>query len=108
MHQNKTKSPLFTLSAITIGGMLEWFEIGLFIFWPLLVQGDTSMNVSVAESLNALVVFTLAVIAVMNGAARALGGWYFGKKGDTQGRKNAFPLTILFSTLPSWSLAILA
>jgi len=99
----------FILTAITIGGSLEWYEIGLFISWPFLIQDKTAgFDISLAESLNAGTVLLLVAIALANGGARALGGWFFGKKGDEQGRKIAFPLTLLVATLPSWSLVFLS
>lgn len=105
LHDSKT----FILTAITIGGSLEWYEIGLFISWPFLIQGKASgFDISLVESLNAGTVLLLVVLALANGGARALGGWFFGKKGDVQGRKVAFPLTLLVATLPSWSLVILS
>ena len=105
----KTDSKPFIITAITIGGALEWYEIGLFISWPLLIQNQAAgFDISVAESINSGVVLVLVALAMANGGARAIGGWFFGKKGDEKGRKVAFPLTLLFATLPSWSLAILS
>ena len=102
-------SKLFILTAVTIGGSLEWYEIGLFIFWPILIQAkSTGFEVSLTESLNAGAILLLVALALANGAARALGGWFFGKKGDESGRKGAFSLTLLIATLPSWSLALLS
>lgn len=102
-------SKTFVLTAVTLGGSLEWYEIGIFIFWPLLIEGKAAgFDISLAESLNAGIILLLATLALANGAARALGGWFFGKKGDEQGRKIAFPLTLLIATLPSWSLALLS
>lgn len=102
-------SKAFILTAITIGGSLEWYEIGLFIYWPLLIQGKAAgFDISLAESLSAGTILLLVALALANGGARAIGGWFFGKKGDEQGRKIAFPLTLLTATLPSWSLALLS
>lgn len=102
-------SRAFILTAITIGGSLEWYEIGLFIAWPLLVESsEAGFDISLAESINAGAMLILVALALANGGARALGGWFFGKKGDEKGRQVAFPLTLLASTLPSWSLAILS
>jgi MHS family proline/betaine transporter-like MFS transporter len=103
------KSDLSILTAINIGGVLEWFVIGMFVSWQFLIQPDSGgLELSIAESINASVVLALAATAVASGAARALGGWFFGRIGDLQGRRSAFPLTILIATLPSWSLFILS
>lgn len=105
----KIDSKAFIITAITIGGALEWYEIGLFISWPLLIQNRAAgLDISVAESLNASAMIILVAFALANGGARAIGGFFFGKKGDEKGRSVAFPLTLLFATLPSWSLAILS
>jgi MHS family proline/betaine transporter-like MFS transporter len=105
----KLDSKTFIIAAITIGGALEWYEIGLFISWPLLVQNQAAgFDISVAESVNASAMIILVAFTLANGSARAIGGFFFGKKGDKKGRSVAFPLTLLFATLPSWSLAILS
>lgn len=113
MSKNASKIPAdskaFILTAITIGGSLEWYEIGIFISWPLLIQKKAAgFDISIAESLNAGAILLFVLLALANGGARALGGWFFGKKGDEKGRKVAFPLTLLTATLPSWSLALLS
>lgn len=47
-------------------------------------------------------------MALATGGARALGGWFFGRRGDLVGRKSAFSLTVLIATLPSWGLFFLS
>jgi len=102
-------SKTLVLSAVTIGGSLEWYEIGLFIFWPLLIEEKPAgFDISIAESVNATAIIILVIMTLLNGATRALGGWFFGKKGDEKGRSIAFPLTLLIATIPSWSLAVLS
>lgn len=97
------------ITAITIGGSLEWYEIGIFISWPLIIEKQVAgFDISIAESLNAGLILLLVILAVANGGARALGGWFFGQRGDSHGRQSAFPLTLLVATIPSWSLAILS
>lgn len=108
ISSNKDSKTLI-LSAITIGGSLEWYEIGIFLFWPLIIEKKAAgFDISLAETLNAGAIVLLVALALANGVARAIGGWFFGKKGDEQGRKIAFPLTLLVATLPSWSLALLS
>jgi MFS transporter, MHS family, proline/betaine transporter len=102
-------SSLFVISAVTVGGTLEWYEIGLFISWPLIIQKNiTNFDVSIAESLNTSAIFLVVALALTSGSARAIGGWFFGRTGDKFGRKLAFPLTVLFATIPSLSLSILS
>jgi len=99
----------FILTSVTIGGSLEWYEIGLFIFWPLIIQqGSVGFEVSVAESINASTILLIVAMTLASGGARFLGGWFFGRKGDREGRRLAFPLTILVASLPSFGLAFLS
>ena len=105
----QTKSNSFVLTAVNIGGALEWYEIGLFIAWPFIIGQETvNFDESIAEFLNASTILIIAAMALASGGARAFGGWFFGKRGDQQGRQTAFPLTILVATLPSWGLVLLS
>jgi MHS family proline/betaine transporter-like MFS transporter len=60
------------------------------------------------ESINSATILLIILFSLANGGARAIGGWFFGKKGDQKGRLFSFPLTLLIATLPSWSIAILS
>lgn len=101
-------SNAFILTTINIGGSLEWYEIGMFISWQLIVQQSAINFEAIAASLNVSAVLLVVATVLATGGARAIGGWFFGKKGDRQGRKYAFPLTILVATLPSWGLVLLS
>ncbi len=102
-------SQTLILSAVTIGSSLEWYEIGIFLSWPLIIERKAAgFDISLAEIITSGTILLLVFLALANGAARALGGWCFGKKGDEHGRKVAFPLTLLIATRPSWSLAVLS
>ncbi|MCB9092746.1 MAG: hypothetical protein H6620_09325 [Halobacteriovoraceae bacterium] len=91
----KIDSKLLIISSITIGGSLEWFQIGLLIFWPLLIEGMTpGFDVSVGESTNAVAILLLILSTFTSGATRALGAWIFGNEGDEKGRILAFTHTI--------------
>lgn len=89
--QKSSKGLLIT--AITLGGALEWYEIGLFFFWPLIIQ----------ENLQDYHILVMAIIGVI---ARGLGGWIFGKIGDQKGRLKAFPLGISIAALPNLFVGI--
>jgi MFS family permease len=108
-HTNIVDSKLFIIIAITIGGSLEWYEIGLFISWPLFIQNEAAgFDISIAESINTGTILLLVLFALANGGARAIGGWFFGKKGDETGRQKALSLTLLMATLPSCFIALLS
>lgn len=105
----KKNSQRLVVWAIAIGGSLEWYEIGLFIFWPLIIdESAAGFDVSLAETLNSGAIFFITFLALSSGLGRAIGGWFFGKIGDEKGRKEAFSLSVLIATIPSWSLAILS
>jgi len=99
---NLGRSSFFVLTAINIGGALEWYEIGLFISWPLIVQGSSDLfDEAFVDSLNITGILLIAGFALASGGARTLGAWFFGKLGDKEGRRKAFSLSILLATLPS-------
>lgn len=57
-QQNIADSNAFILTAINIGGALEWFEIGIFISWQIIIQQSSGgFGVSLAESLNTSAVY---------------------------------------------------
>lgn len=106
---NLARPSLFVLSAVNIGGALEWYEIGLFMSWPLIIQGSSNLfDQTLADSLNLTGILLMVGFALASGGARALGGWYFGKMGDKDGRKKAFPLSVLLATLPSLVLPLIS
>ena len=48
----------FIITAVNIGGSLEWYEIGLFIAWPFIIgQSTTNFEESIAEQQFPLNVF---------------------------------------------------
>jgi hypothetical protein len=88
---NLVRPSLFILAAVNIGGALEWYEIGLFISWPLIIQGSSNLfDQTLADSLNLTGILLMVGFALASGGARALGGWFFGKMGDKEGRRR-FP-----------------
>ncbi len=92
---------LFVIMAVNIGGALEWYEIGLFISWPLIILGSSDLfEQTIADSINTGILLMMG-FAVASGGLRGIGGWFFGWKGDKEGRKGAFTLSILLATLPS-------
>lgn len=101
-------SRTLVLAAVNIGGALEWYEIGIFIAWQLIIQQNAVDFDAFAASANAGAILLLAATVLASGGARAIGGWFFGKTGDRQGRRAAFPLTILVATCPSWGLVLLS
>ena len=93
---------LFILAAVSIGGALEWYEIGLFISWPLIIWGDSDLfDESLINAFSLTGVLLMVGFALASGGIRGIGGWFFGRKGDKEGRKGAFSLTVLWAAIPS-------
>ena len=100
---------LFTLAAVNIGGALEWYEIGLFISWPIIIEGKANLfKQSLADSLNLTGILAMIALSLASGGSRGIGAWLFGILGDKTGRKGAFSLSVLLATLPSLILPLLA
>lgn len=88
--------------AVTIGGILEWYEIGLYIYWPLIILSDYfTIEMPLAEAINTVLVIATGLIA------RPLGGIIFGRWGDIRGRKTPFTWSIVFVAIPSLLIGIL-
>lgn len=103
------RSSLFIIAAVNIGGILEWYEIGLFISWPLIVLNDSDLfDEFLVDSFSMTGVILMVIFALASGGIRGIGGWYFGRKGDKEGRRGAFSLSILLATLPSLLLPLIS
>ncbi len=97
-----TRSQWFVIFAVTFGGILEWYEIYLYIFWAPAISKLFFDNVS--ESVNLLNTISLFTIGFF---FRPLGGMVFGRLGDRLGRKRAFILSILVMTIPTFLIGVL-
>src|SRR5690348_1643401 len=89
------------IAAITFGNILEWYDIYLYIFWAptlstLFFENGSSYNLFKVISL-----FALGYIC------RPLGGIVFGRLGDHLGRRQAFVLSILLMTIPTFLLGLI-
>lgn len=88
--------------AVTIGSILEWYEIYLYIFWaPTLSK--LLFNHS-SETVNLIGTFLLFAVGFL---ARPLGGIIFGRIGDLFGRKKSLILSIVVLAIPSFVMGIL-
>ena len=88
--------------AVTIGSILEWYEIYLFIYWaPTIARlffapGSESVNLT-----NTFLLFALGFLA------RPFGGVFFGRIGDRIGRKKALILSIIIMIFPTVCMGLL-
>jgi MHS family proline/betaine transporter-like MFS transporter len=96
MAQNRF---LKTVSLISAGTAVSWYEFFLFIFWaPQINEVFLSNTLS---TLDALLIFCFGYIL------RPLSGLIFGHIGDRFGRKPALIISVLLATLPSILIAFL-
>jgi MFS family permease len=90
------------VAAVTIGGVLEWYEIFLYVYWaPQISELFFSKKQGDVAVIDALLVFAFGFLA------RPLGGLLFGYIGDRYGRKLAFVSSIILCTLPTFIVAFL-
>lgn len=96
----KTQSSI--ILAVTIGNILEWYEIYLYIFWsPFIAQLFFNPESKANNLLYAFLLFAVGFLA------RPLGGVFFGRLGDRIGRKKALILSITVMTIPTFLMGLL-
>lgn len=88
--------------AVTIGSILEWYEIYLYVFWsPILSR--LLFNQS-SETVNLIGTFLLFAVGFL---ARPFGGIIFGRIGDLFGRRKSLILSIVALAIPSFVMGML-
>lgn len=95
------KTPFSFLAAITFGGIVEWYEIFLFIHWKdlfakLFFDGDP-----LVAAKNILLIFFIGFLG------RPVGAMAFGDIGDRFGRKITFIASIILMAGPSIGMGCL-
>lgn len=82
--------------AVTVGGILEWYEFFLYIYWsPIIAQLFFQTDSEIVALINTLFLFFVGFLA------RPIGGLFFGYLGDRFGRKFSFMITIVLMAMPS-------
>lgn len=88
--------------AVTFGSILEWYEIGLYIYWAQIIEKVVfDFALPVIEAVNTFMVFLVGFFA------RPLGGLIFGYFGDRWGRKTSFTLSVIFASIPSFLVGLM-
>jgi MFS transporter, MHS family, proline/betaine transporter len=85
------------IPAVTIGSIIEWYEMGLYIYWSSVIKKifyDYSLPIS--EIIDSIIVISVGLIA------RPLGGFIFGRFGDRKGRKKPLMLSIMLISIPTF------
>jgi MHS family proline/betaine transporter-like MFS transporter len=88
--------------AVTIGNLLEWYEIYLYVYWAPII----AKLFFIFESANTNLIFTYLIFA-LGFLARPLGGLFFGRLGDRIGRKKAMVLSIMMMIFPTFVTGLL-
>lgn len=88
--------------AVTIGNLLEWYEIYLYIYWaPILSKLFFNSSSATENLLHTYLIFALGFLS------RPLGGIFFGRLGDRIGRTKALIASILMMTIPTFITGLL-
>lgn len=96
------KEKITVIFAVTIGNLLEWYEIYLFVYWaPVISKLFFSPGTDNSNLIDVFLLFFLGFLA------RPIGGIFFGRLGDRIGRKKVLILSILMMSIPSFLMAIL-
>lgn len=83
--------------AVTIGNLLEWYEIYLYVYWaPILSKLFFDSKSDLANLTNTFLLFAVGFLA------RPIGGVFFGRLGDLIGRKKSLLLSMLLMTIPTF------
>lgn len=96
------KNQFFVVIATTIGGIIEWYELFLYIYWsPLLAKLFFGEDTKFVASINVLLVFFIGFLA------RPIGGLVFGHIGDRYGRRVSLISSIFLIALPGFAMGAL-
>jgi MHS family proline/betaine transporter-like MFS transporter len=90
------------LFAVTLGNLLEWYEIYLFVYWApiiakLFFNGDSELR----NLTNTFLIFAVGFLA------RPIGGIFFGRLGDRIGRRQALIISLVMMTAPTFIMGFL-
>lgn len=102
MTQISLKREHNTILAVTIGSILEWYEIYLFVYWsPILSQLFFDHSSRIYNLMDTFLLFGIGFLA------RPFGGLIFGRIGDIIGRKKSLILSIFVMIFPTVIMGLL-
>lgn len=88
--------------AVTIGNLLEWYEIYLYVYWaPIISKLFFDSGSSSLDLAHTYLVFAMGFLS------RPIGGIFFGRLGDRIGRRAALVLSIAMMTVPTFVTGLL-
>lgn len=90
------------LLSVTIGSILEWYEIYLYIYWaPILSKLFFPEHSPISALIHTLVIFAVGFLG------RPIGGLIFGRIGDLKGRKTSLIRSIFLILFPTFFMGVL-
>jgi MFS transporter, MHS family, proline/betaine transporter len=96
------KQAHMVLFAVTLGNLLEWYEIYLFVYWaPVIAELFFDGSSPLSDLTNTFFIFAIGFLA------RPLGGIFFGRLGDRIGRRKALIISLLMMTIPTFITGLL-
>lgn len=96
------RKQLKSLRVAAIGNALEWFD------WTLYGMFSVYLSVNLFDKEDPTSALLSTLLAFAGGfIARPIGGWVFGRFGDSYGRKNALVATMCLVALGSLGIAVL-
>lgn len=91
-----------TILAVTIGSILEWYEIYLYIYWaPTISKLFFASDSNTSSLVSTFLIFAIGFVA------RPLGGILFGRLGDRIGRKKSLLLSMAMMTIPTFLMGVM-
>lgn len=88
--------------AVTLGNLLEWYEIYLYVHWaPIIARLFFNSG---SEALDLTYTFLMFAIGFL---ARPFGGVFFGRLGDAIGRRKALIASLVVMTIPTFVTGLL-
>ncbi len=95
------KDKITVIAAVSLGNILEWYEIYLYIYWA-----PTFAKLFFSSTNTFSLIYTYLIFA-LGFLSRPLGGLFFGRIGDTLGRKKSIILSILIMIIPTCVIGLL-
>ncbi|MCX6989637.1 MAG: MFS transporter [Chlamydiae bacterium] len=88
--------------AVSVGNLLEWYEIYLYVYWaPIISKLFFHCSSDLMGLIYTYLIFGLGFLA------RPLGGVFFGRLGDRIGRKKAMILSLVIMIFPTFITGLL-
>lgn len=96
------KEKTAVIIAVTLGNLLEWYEIYLYVYWsPIISKLFFNSTSSLENLINTFWIFGFGLLS------RPIGGIFFGRLGDKIGRKKVLILSVLIMTIPTFVTGLL-